>query len=179
MGLFCVPEPHNRLFSAINAAGSGLTAERLRMDIIANNIANVNTTRTPEGGPYRRKRPIFAPRCTQSFFTLPFHRALIGERLNALRTSPGHVPFSPPEELTVNLLTGVRVLAIEEDDSPLRIEYQPGHPDADENGYVKMPNVNIVTEMTDLITATRAYEANVTAIKAARGMMMKALEIGR
>lgn len=179
MGLFYVPQPHSRLFSAIDAAGSGLTAERLRMDVIADNIANLNTTRTPEGGPYRRKNVIFTPRETSSFFTLPFHRELIRERLTALRTDSKHLPFGPPEEIGAGLPTGVRVLAIKEDDSPFRLEYQPGHPDADEKGYVRMPNVNIVTEMTDMITATRAYEANVTTIKNVRQMMMKALQIGQ
>ncbi|HAV43081.1 TPA: flagellar basal body rod protein FlgC [bacterium] len=175
MGMF------NRLFSAIDAAGSGLTAERLRMDVIADNIANVNTTRTPEGGPYRRKQIVFVPRSPQPFFGLPFHRELTRERLKALRMHPDHIPFSPLQQEDIrDLPLGVRVLAIERDEeSPLRIEYQPGHPDANEEGYVEMPNINIVIEMTDMITATRAYEANVTTIKSARQMMMRALQIGQ
>lgn len=144
------------LFSAIDTSASGLTAERLRMDVIANNIANVNTTRTPEGGPYRRQRVIFEPREAPRFI-IPF---VVSDR----KLESGK---------------GVRVVAIEEDESPPRLEYRPGHPDADEHGYVRLPNVNIVVEMTDMITATRAYEANVQAITTSKDMMMKALGIGR
>ncbi|MDI6703069.1 MAG: flagellar basal body rod protein FlgC [bacterium] len=143
------------LFDAIDTSSSGLTAERLRMDVIANNIANVNTTRTPEGGPYRRQQVIFEPRESPRF-SIPF----VGRDR---KLEPGK---------------GVRVVAIQEDESPPRLEYRPGHPDADENGYVRLPNVNIVVEMTDMITATRAYEANVQVITSAKDMMMRALRIG-
>jgi flagellar basal-body rod protein FlgC len=158
MGIFRVEEVGftRRLFAGINAAASGLTAQRLRMDVIAENIANANTTRTPEGGPYRRKRVIFAPRQPVPFFTIPF--------VEGKRPTP--------------LPRGVRVVAIEEDPSPPRIEYRPDHPDADKEGYVKLPNVNIVTEMVDMISATRAYEANVATIRASRAMMMRAVRIG-
>lgn len=155
MGIFKVEEPlfTRMLFSGIDAAGSGLTAQRLRMDVIAENIANVNTTRTPEGGPYRRKRVIFSSQEPFLFFTPPFS------------------PKTP-------LVGGVRVVAIEEDPTPPRIEYRPDHPDADKDGYLRLPNVNIITEMTDMISATRAYEANVATIRASRSMMMRALQIG-
>jgi flagellar basal-body rod protein FlgC len=141
------------LFAGMNASASGMSAEKLRMDIIANNIANINTTRTPKGGPYRRQIPIFAPRTEQIRFTPPFIKARF------------------------RLGNGVRVVRIEEDDAPFRMEYIPGHPDADENGYVRFPNINIATEMVDLITASRAYEANAVALRSAKQMMMKALEI--
>lgn len=140
------------MFTAIDAAASGLTAERLRLDVIANNIANVNTTRTAAGGPYRRQMVVFAPR-------------------------QGTMPFAT--HLSAQLGEGVRVVGIVEDASPLRRVYDPRHPDAGTDGYVNMPNVNVVTEMVDMITASRAYEANVTAVNAAKSMAMRALDIGR
>lgn len=142
------------MFGAIDAAASGLTAERLRMDVISNNIANVNTTRTAEGGAYRRQIVVFQPRSGNSFFS-----EVLSNQLEA-----GN---------------GVRVVGITKDNSPLKKVYDPSHPDANAEGYVDMPNVNIVAEMVDMITATRAYEANVTAVNSAKSMAMKALEIGR
>lgn len=142
------------MFSAIDAAASGLTAERLRLDVISNNIANANTTRTSAGGAYRRQMVVFQPRSDQQSFLQTLHKQM----------SAGE---------------GVRVVGIKQDDSPLRKVYDPQHPDANREGYVDMPNINIVTEMVDMITATRAYEANVAAVNAAKGMATKALEIGR
>ncbi|MGI6093376.1 MAG: flagellar basal body rod protein FlgC [Veillonellaceae bacterium] len=141
------------MFDAINAAASGLTAERLRMDVISNNIANANTTRTAEGGAYRRQIVIFEPRSGQSF-----------AQILSKEMDPG---------------SGVKVSGITKDNSPTRRVYDPNHPDADREGYVEMPNINVVSEMVDMITATRAYEANVTAVNAAKSMALKALEIGR
>lgn len=146
------------LFRAMNSNASGLTAERLRMDVISNNIANVNTTRTADGTPFKRKNVVFEPKANNGIeFYIPQVR-------------------KPPQEQAG---TGVRVVDIVEDDSPNRLVYDPHHPDADEEGYVHYPNVNIVTEMVDLITASRAYEANVTSLKAAKNMMMKAIDLGR
>ncbi len=145
-----------RLFQSINTSGSGLTAEQLRMDVIANNIANVNSTRTPQGGPYRRQRVVFIPREPQMSFNIPFVKS------NAIYNGKG-----------------VRVIGIEEDPSPFRIEYRPEHPDADKDGYVRLPNVNVVLEMADMITASRAYEANVSAMRASKEMMMRALDISK
>lgn len=155
------------MFSAIDISATGLTAERLRMDVIAHNIANVNTTRTPEGGPYRRRHVLFEPRGQQVSFTLPF----------SIKTTS---LFSKKDDkLSSNNKTekGVRVVKIEEAKVPPRLEYQPDHPDADKNGYVHMPNINIVMEMTDLITASRAYEANATAIRSFKTMLGRALQI--
>jgi len=140
------------LFDAINVAASGLTAERLRMDVISNNIANANTTRTAAGGPYRRQQVVFAARDDKRSFA------------NAL---------------AAELQGGVRVVGIVEDNTPGRLVYDPSHPDANALGYVEYPNVNIVSEMVDMMTAARAYEANVTAINAAKSMALKALEIGK
>lgn len=143
------------MFGAIDAAASGLTAERLRLDVISNNIANVNTTRTAEGGPYRRELVVFEPRSQENSF---------GEILSG--------------QMGVET-SGVKVSGIIKDQSPLREVYDPTHPDANANGYVQMPNVNVVTEMVDMITASRAYEANVTTITAAKTMAQKALDIGK
>ena len=145
------------MFLGIDAAASGLTAERLRMDVISNNIANSNTTRTEQGGAYHRRYVVFQPREREvdSFETL-LQRAI------GYRKSSGE---------------GVRAVQIAEDDSQGPLVYDPGHPDANEEGYVEKPNVNVVNEMVDMITASRAYEANVTTINAAKSMAMKALEI--
>jgi flagellar basal-body rod protein FlgC len=142
--------------NSINISASGLTAEKLRMDVISRNIANVNTTRTADGTPYRRQVVVFKEGDKQMSFSdylTDASKSLIG--------------------------SGVKVVGIAEDKTPFKSVYDPGHPDADENGYVKMPNVDVMTEMVNMITASRAYEANVTAINSAKSMAMKALEIGR
>lgn len=150
------------IFTSINTAASGLTAQRLRLDVIANNIANVNTTRTTEGGSFRRSRVIFRPRVSQPYWRSPFL----------------------PEYLDNGVGKGVRVIKIEKDtDAKNRLVYDPTHPDAilsgPKKGYVEFPNVNIVNEMVDMIAATRAYEANVAMINGSKSMFLKALEIGR
>lgn len=137
-----------RMFRAIDVSGSSLTAHRLWLDSISANLANVNTTRTADGGPYRRKVPVFA------------------EMLD--KTIGGYEDIG-----------GVRVVEIAEDDTPPRLAYQPDHPDADEEGYVAFPNVNVVREMADMLTASRAYEANLAVADAARNMWAGALEIMR
>ncbi|AZR73883.1 flagellar basal body rod protein FlgC [Anoxybacter fermentans] len=143
------------LFDSFNISASGLTAQRLRMDIISNNIANVNTTRTPEGGPYKRQMPVFAERKPK--FVLP----------------------KASDDIRSRIGQGVKVVGIKKDTSPPKLVYNPEHPDANEDGYVAMPNIDLVSEMVDMIEATRAYEANVTALNSTKNMAMKALEIGR
>lgn len=159
-----------RLFRALDISASGLTAERLRLDLISNNLANANTTRTASGEPYRRQRALFASR--DETFMATLQRAagagFTGPRLSARAGQREAVP-----------LGGVQVTAIVSDQGPFRLVYDPGHPDADPEGYVAMPNINPVTEMVDLITASRSYEANVTAVNAAKQMFSRALEIGR
>lgn len=140
-------------FDSFNISASGLSAERLRMDTISSNIANISTTRTADGGPYRRKVAVFE----ENFD-------------NALNENTGKYEKK---------LLGVRASNIQEDQSPFEEKYDPGNPDADANGYVKMPNVNILNEMADMMASTRAYEANVTAINDEKGMFTKALEIGK
>ncbi len=150
------------MFSSIDTAASGLTAERLRLDVIADNIANVNTTRTTEGGPFRRSRVIFRPRVEQPYWRSPFL----------------------PSYLTDEVGKGVRVAKVEKDyaTNP-RLVYDPTHPDAiktgPRKGYVEYPNVNIVNEMVDMIAASRSYDANSAIINATKAMFLKALDIGR
>ena len=147
------------MFSGIDASASGLTAERLRMDVISNNIANANTTRTENGGAYHRKFVVFEPRTREpKSFEQTFKRSL---------------------GLSQQLGEGVRAVSIMEDNSQGPLVYEPGHPDANADGYVEKPNVNVVNEMVDMITAQRAYEANSTAITAAKAMASKVLEIGK
>lgn len=145
------------MFNSMNVSASGLTAQRLRMDIVTKNIANVNTTRTPDGTPYRRQVVEFQTKDNNVSFS---------EYLR--RNSEGSANS-----------TGVEVSSIKNDTSPYKKVYEPGHPDADESGYVLMPNVDIATEMANMISATRAYEANVTALNGTKSMALKALEIGK
>jgi len=140
------------MFDMLDVSASGMTAQRLRLDVISNNIANVNTTRSSEGGPYRRERVVFQEKREKKTFS-------------------DYLKNSKP--------AGVRVASIQKDDAPFKTVYDPTHPDADAEGYVRYPNVNIVTEMVDMISALRSYEANATAIDAAKSMMSKALEISR
>lgn len=142
-------------FSSMNVSSSALTAGRTRMNLISSNLANANATRTPEGGPYKRKDAVFAATPVEN----RFNRALDGATAQQIRK--------------------VEVSEIVEDQNPPRLQYDPSHPDANPQGYVAMPNVNVVEEMADMIGATRAYEANVTAVQAAKSMAMKTLEIGR
>ncbi len=142
-------------FSAMRVSASGLNAQMKRMNTISSNIANAETTRTEEGGPYKRKDPVF---------TAITDRENFGEILQ--------------NQMDENI-QGVQVTEIVEDKTPPRLVYKPGHPDANAQGYVAMPNVNTVHEMANMINAQRSYESNVTAINAAKAMAAKALEIGR
>jgi flagellar basal-body rod protein FlgC len=142
-------------FSSMNVSASALSAERTRMNLISSNLANANTTRTPEGGPYKRKDAVFA--ATQ--LEKPFSRALDNAADQQVRQ--------------------VQVSQIVEDQNPPRILYDPSHPDADPQGYVAMPNVNVMEEMADMLSASRAYEANITAVQAAKSMALKTLDISK
>lgn len=140
-------------FGGMRISSSGLSAERLRMDTIASNIVNAGTTRGKNGKPYVRKIAVFQENLE-----------------NVLNKNTGNVE---------NKLLGVKAVGIKEDNSPLRKVYDPSHPDADKEGYVTMPNVNILNEMVDLIAASRAYEGNITALNTEKAMIAKTLEIGR
>lgn len=145
------------VINSLRTAGSALTAQRLRMDVTSSNIANAESTRTPEGGPYKRAHVVFTPA-----------RADFQSYLQ---------PLSMSSDPTAN--GGVEVAAIEEDNTPPKMVYEPTHPDADQDGYVAYPNIDLVTEMTDMLSASRAYEANVTVINVAKNMAQKALDLGR
>jgi flagellar basal-body rod protein FlgC len=145
------------LFGAIDISGSGLAAERLRMDVTAENLANAQSTQGADGQPYRRKEVVL--------------RQAGGGFETALAGAMGPQSSSPAR--------GVEVVEIAEDTAPNRLVYDPGHPDANADGYVSMPNVDPVTEMVDLIAASRAYEANVTAMQTAKTMFSKTLDLLR
>ena len=145
------------MFESFDINASGLTAQRYRLDVISENIANVDTTRTEDGTPYRRKSVIFAEKGNGHSFS------------SALDKAKGTYQAA-----------GVKVAATFEDTTTdLKMVYDPAHPDADENGYVSYPNVDVVTEMTNLIDATRAYEANATAFTASKSMAVKGLEMAQ
>jgi flagellar basal-body rod protein FlgC len=147
-------------FGAMDISASGLSAQRLRMDVISENMANINTTRTSAGGPYKRKVAVFSER--------PFSARLDEENRRLAESAPTRKGYG-----------GVKVQEIAEDNSPGPSAYDPGHPDANADGYVAMPNVSIVEEMVDMISASRAYEANVTAILNTKAMIAKTMEFAR
>jgi len=135
---------------SLEISASGLYAQRKRMDVIASNLANIETTRTERGGPYRRKMVVMSPKPVQDF-----------------------------EEVLTSKAAGVKIDDIVEDDTPFIRVFDPGHPHADEQGYVLKPNVDVVVEITNMLLAKRIFEANVTAIKSTKQIALKALEIGR
>ncbi|MDR2552460.1 MAG: flagellar basal body rod protein FlgC [Treponema sp.] len=148
------------LFTSINIASTGMSAQRLRSDVIADNMANVNTTKTNEGGAFRRTEVIMRPRVQQPYWRSPFLPQM-------LDNGPGQ---------------GVRVVELRKDNSPLRKVYDPTHPDrileGPDKDYVLMPNVNVVTEMVNMIEAARMYEANAQVVEGYKSMFQRALEIG-
>lgn len=144
------------IFSSFDINASGMTAERLRLDVISQNIANASTTRTEDGTPYRRKIVTFAPKSNTAFANI---------------LANAHSSYSG---------SGVKVSSITEDTTSDFVKtYDPAHPDADADGYVSYPNVNTITEMTNMIDASRAYEANVTAFSTSKSIALKGLEIGK
>jgi flagellar basal-body rod protein FlgC len=150
------------LFGSLDISASALSAERLRMDVTAENLANAQSTRTSNGGPYRRKEVV------QQSNGDGFAGALASARAAGVGAGSGGGPQG-----------GVKVTGVVEDQTPNRLVYDPSHPDANAQGYVSMPNVNPVTEMVDLITASRSYEANVTAMQTAKTMFSKTLDLLR
>ena len=149
------------IFNSINIAATGLSANRMRLDVIADNMANANTTRTTEGGPYKRSRVIMRPVTEGAYWRSPFL----------------------PENMDNGIGHGVRVVEIQKDlPTEPRFIYDPTHPDAilsgPREGYVEMPNVDIVTEMVDMISASRSYEANAAIIEGSKAMFQRALDIG-
>lgn len=141
---------------ALRASASGLSAQRTRMKLIAGNLANINTTRTPEGGPYRRREPVFSAESPSE-----------GSFKNMLRKHQDGETM------------GVRTVNVVQDGRDPILKYEPDHPDANDDGFVALPNISVTEEMVNLVSASRSYEANVAAIKATKNMVTKALEIGR
>ena len=149
--------------STINIIGSGITAQHLRLDVISQNLTNINTTRTEDGGPYRRKVVVFqAQNATRDAFRVAMDRAQ-GMVSNARAATSG----------------GVRVVEIADDPSDLKLKYDPTDPDANEEGYVELPNVDLVKEITDAMAASQAYSADVTAFNVLKGVISAGMEIGR
>lgn len=140
--------------TAMQIGASGLTAQRMRMDTIASNLANIETTRTPEGGPYKRKDVMFA----------------------ALPLDPFSSTFN---EALADQVRQVQVTEIVEDQSAPTMVFNPNHPDANDKGYVAMPNINLMEEMVNLINATRSFEANIQSLNAAKSMALRAIDLGR
>ena len=136
-------------FTSFKISASALSANKTRMDVVSSNLANINTTRTAEGGPYKRQDVVFKSESVSTF------------------------------EGQLEAAMGVEVAKIEEDTGPPRLVYDPSHPDADEKGNVAMPNINLMQEMVDMMLATRSFEANANAISASKAMFLKALDIGR
>jgi len=141
--------------TAMDISASGLSAERTNMNIISMNLANVQTTRTPEGGPYQRRRVVF-------------------------RAAPVEMPFEKAVQSALDRdVKGVKVARVEKDGRPFKQVHEPDHPDADQDGYVLYPDINVMEEMANMLTATRAYEANLSSISTIKTMLSQALQIGR
>jgi len=160
-----------RMFGALNVSAFGLTAQRTKMNAIASNLANAETTRTEDGGPYRRKTVTFKERVARAFSSGSWP-----SEVPIAATREGHLQSAVTFGTTGGQEGGIETVEKADTAAP-RMVYDPGHPDADGNGYVAMPNVNIVTEMVGMISASRAFEANVVAINAAKAMAKDSLEI--
>ena len=141
---------------ALRASASGLSAQRIRMKLIAGNLANVNTTRTAEGGPYQRREPVFAAEAPAA--------GAFGDMLKLQQEGDA---------------VAVRTVQVVKDGREPVMKYAPDHPDADDSGFIALPNISVTEEMVNLVSASRSYEANIAAIKATKNMVAKALEIGR
>ncbi len=153
--------------SALNIGASGMTAERMRLDVVSENISNLKTTRTEDGGPYKRKMVVFETVKDRNF------QDVLNGAARGVRGRNGQKIGS------IGAAGGVRVAEIVEDDRDFKPVYDPLHPDADVDGYVMMPNIDLVKETIDGMSASRGYDANLTAFNAIKAMASKALEIGR
>jgi flagellar basal-body rod protein FlgC len=163
-------------FDAMDISATGLYAQRLKMDTVASNIANMNTTRQPDGtvGPYVRKQVVFSAVYNQAKSGL----GAVSENVNPVYDSTqGGMTLKGGINYDSSTTTGVEVSQIADDKNPFKMVYNPGHPDANKDGFVKMPNINVVTEMVDMMTASRCYEANTTAIEASKSMINSAMKI--
>ena len=159
------------IFTSFNISASGLSAQRKKLDAISSNIANANTTRTENGEPYRRKIAVMEAKDVPDFDVI-----LQNAKVKLKRTNQAHFPFSKHTRQLSNIYNSVEA-DIQEDRSDFLRVYDPNHPDADAEGYVLKPNINVVTEMVDMINASRSYEANLSSIDAAKEMAKRALDI--
>lgn len=162
------------IFSGLRISASGLRAQRVRQNAISSNLANAETTRTAEGGPYRRQFVVFEADSDKNDTRLLNEEPVLKGKVTSTRHLP--IPASNFVRDKRFFGKGVRVAEIREDSRPPKLVYDPSHPDAGEDGYVAMPNVNVVKEMADMIAATRAYEANVTAFNATKNMISQAVQ---
>jgi flagellar basal-body rod protein FlgC len=157
------------LFTAFRISHDGLSSQRTRLNTVASNLANINTTRTPEGGPYKKKMPVFEANKIEEIFQEEdnddFNESMFDADLNDIDEN--------------DKVSSVKVTAIEEDKRPPRMVYDPQHPDADKDGYVAYPNIDPVMEMVDLISTTRSYEANVSVVDSIKKMATQAISIGK
>ena len=169
------------MFSAFNINATGMTAERYRMDVISENVANANTTRTADGTPYRRKVVAFTEKNMGASFSHVLGHEAHKHALSGTNANVSHTHnFVHTHTGQGYTGTGVKVSGLYEDHTTeMNMVYDPSHPDADENGYVTYPNVNIITGTTNMIDASRAYEANSTAFNASKAIVQKGLEIGQ
>ena len=163
------------LFGLMETSGGAMEAERMRAEVVAANMANAETTRTASGGPYRRQEVVFAADQGDPGFLNSMSAAAAGQR--AALSAPAESALDPLGSTAV--APGVRIAAVVEDPSPPLKRYDPGHPDADAQGYVSYPDINPITEMVDLMGATRAYGLNGSAVQAEKAMISSALEIAR
>jgi len=161
------------IFKAIDVAAAGMTVQRQKMDVVSENIANIDTSRTPEGGPYRRQRVLVSDVDSKKSFSL----AMSAAHDKLARTNPRHIKgrihalgnSTEPDKVTGQ--------AVSDPDSSFKLVYDPSHPDADSDGYVKMPDIEMINEMVDMIAANRAYEANISTISTSKRMLNEALDI--
>ena len=161
------------IFTALEISSSGMSVQRKKMDAVAENIANIDTTRTPEGGPYRRKRALVSEVTEKPSFRAAMRRA--NDKL--VKTNSRHLPGISRLSPNVPDAPNVESEVVEDENSGFKLVYDPSHPEANEDGYVKMPDIEVINEMVDMIAANRAYEANISAIATAKRMINEALEI--
>lgn len=162
-----------QIFDALDISGTGLSAQRRKLTAIASNLANVDTTRTDEGGPYKRRRVVMLEAPKMSKFSTLLERA----RNRLRRTEDQHMLEGEPSPGEFFVGSGVMTQEVREEPVKPRMVYDPNHPDAREDGMVLFPDINVVTEMVDMIAASRAYEANVTVMGAAKDMINRSLDI--
>jgi flagellar basal-body rod protein FlgC len=161
------------IFTSIEVSGSGMSLQRRKMNVVSQNIANAETTKTEEGGPYRRRRLEVSAEDEK----LPFQTVLKNSQSGLLMTNKGHLPEMPVATSNYETVAVARGDEVQADENAYRLVYDPTHPDANADGYVKMPDVELINEMVDMMSANRAYEANALSIASSKEMLKNALDI--